>query len=639
MLNKTIADKISAQSLSEIEEARIYKNGKVRNWRLNESLYYGQKEVDETTRANVSLGQMQEFVHTLLSKIDNPLIFKYTKRKNSQLKRVKYLNSLREVDSDAGFWDLKDIVGKKQGIIYGRSIYNYYADSDDGYQSHLEPVDVYDFLIDPSANGIDIESAMYMGHWGVVKTAKELKAGVKNKNYHADMVKELLDSGGNGDETNQEETNKQYRSYDVNTIGQKEKKKENKFKFWQWITTYEGVRYYILMDNNGRWIRCEKLSDMFTSDMFPYWTWACFPDLTEFWTPSYCDYIREILMAQEVSINQMLDNAEAVNKPQKVVNVNKIEDMSKLLKYKKDGIIPVKDGVNLDQAIQFVKVPSINTPLTVFDKLQYIKDRASGVGDNEAGMADEGGKVGIYEGNQVAAADRFGLLNKSYAFGYKRFAKLYEWGIKDHLTKKVAVDIIGPNGVEIKQVSKRDIYRKGDEFGCIVEASNAEMTNSLQNQGFKLKFLAGQVQNQLVNPSKVFEMSAKISGFSEDEVRELLDVQNYGNEELMSEADRDIESLINGDNIEPNEMANNAYKQKFVSYLRDHKEDINFTRFQEISAYIESLEPIIMRNEARALNNEMVEQMNKQTDLLNQPLEANGMPVEQPAEATPQYEV
>jgi hypothetical protein len=39
---------------------------------------------------------MQEFVHTWLSKIDNPLTFKFTKRKESQLKRVERLNALRK---------------------------------------------------------------------------------------------------------------------------------------------------------------------------------------------------------------------------------------------------------------------------------------------------------------------------------------------------------------------------------------------------------------------------------------------------------------------------------------------------------------------------------------------------------------
>lgn len=622
MIRKETADLIAAQALNEISEDRIYKNGKISSWQKNEAMYYGIKLTSNEARANVSLGQMQEFVHTLLSKIDNPLVFKYTKRKPSQLKRVSLLNSLKNTDSDNGFWDLKDIVGKKQCIIYGRAIYAYYASSFGGYQSNLEPLDVYDFLIDPAANGIDLESAMNMGRWGIVKTKAQLKQGIKNKIYNRDAVNALFQGNSNNSILTQEETNKRSRSYSVKTIGNKEKENSNKFKFWEWCTTYDGERYYILMDNSGNWIRCELLSDMFTSNLWPFWTYAAFPDLTEFWTPSYCDYAREIFMAQEISIDQMLDNGEAINKPQKLVQVDAIPDMSKIIKYRKDGIIPVKAGIDINKAVQFVITPSINTPILVYDKLQAIQDRASGVTSGSSGVADETGKVGIYEGNQMAAADRFGLFNKSYSFGYKRFAKLYEWGVKDHLTEKVAVDILGPNGVEVKQINKRDIYKKGDEFGCIVESSDAELSNSLKNQATKIAFLNGEIQNQNINQEKAFEMKAKISGFNEDEIRELLDVQNFGNEELMSEADRDIEALLNGDTIEPNELANNAYKQKLVNYLRDHKEDINFKKFQEITVYIDSLEPIIMRNEARAVNNEITDQMNAQTDLLNNvPLE------------------
>lgn len=623
-MNKITADKISSQAIAEIEEARIYKQDKVGNWTLNEAMYYGKKLATTESRASVSLGQMQEFVHTLLSKIDNPLIFKFTKRKPSQLKRVELINSLRNFDSNRGFWDLKDIVGKKQAIIYGRAIYAYYASSNNGYESNLEPIDVYDFLIDPSASGIDLETAMYMGNWGVVKTVKELKQGIKDGIYSKQAVYDLIESGGNSDDTNQEETNKRQRSYDVKTLGEKEVKNANKFKFWQWFTTYEGTRYYVLMDNSGRWIRCEKLEKMFATDIFPYWSWACFPDMTEFWTPSYCDYARELFMAQEVSINQMLDNAEAINKPQKIVRVDDIEDMSKVTKYRKDGVIPVKKNADIDKAIQFVKVPSINTPIEVYNILGGIQDRASGVTAGSAGVADEQGKVGIYEGNQVASADRFGLLNKSYSFGYKRFAKLYEAGVKEHLIKKVAIDVLGPNGVEIKSVSKRDIYKKGDEFGLVVEASDAEMTNSIRNQSTKLNFLNAQVNNPMVNKKKAFEMGAKISGLNEDEVRELLDTNYYGDEELMSEADRDVEALLNGDIIEPNEMANNAYKQKIVDYMRDHKEDISDKQYFSIAAYIDSLSEIIMRNEARNFQNEQIEAM-------NQPLtNPDGTPIENP---------
>ena len=627
MINKQTIDKIAAQSINEIDIARTYKNGKVKSWQSNESMYYGVKETSEDSRANISLGRMQEFVHTLLSKIDNPLVFKFTKRKPSQLSRVELLNSLRRFDADRNFWDLKDIVGKKQGIIYGRAIYAYYASSDEGYQSHLENVDVYDFLIDPACGGIDIENAFFMGRWGVVKTIKQLKDGVKNKIYNKEAVSRLIESGGNSTEENQEETNKRSRSYDQETIGDKENNNHNKFKLWEWFTTFEGERYYILMDNSGQWIRCEKLSDMFSCNTWPFWTWAAFPDLTEFWTPSYCDYARDLFLAQDASIGQMLDNADAINKPMRAVDVSAIDDVTKL-KYRKDGIIPVKKGVDINRAYQTVITPSINTPIQVFEILEGIQEKASGVTAQAKGTSDEKGKVGIYQGNEAAMADRFGLLNKSYSFGYKRFAKLYENGVKDHLIKKIAIEILGPNGVEVKQISKRDLYKKGDEYGITVEASDAEVMASKQDRNEKLAFLASEVNNPMINKKKSFEMRALISGLSEEDVRQLLDTNSYGNEKLMSEADRDLESLLMGEVIEINDAANNQYKQRMVDYLRDHKEDINDRQFFAISAYIDSLEDVIFRNEARKLVNEQSQEM------LNP--ELNPLNINQPQPEMPQ---
>ena len=195
--NKITMDKIAAQALNEIEFARRHKQGKIGNWQLNEQLYYSKKNKTTDSRANIQLSRMQEFVHNLLSKIDNPLIFKYVKRKNSQLKRVERLNALVTRDRDIDDWDIKDIAGKKQGIIYGRAIYSYYADSIDGYyQPHLENIDVYDFLIDPEAGGLDIEKANYLGNWGVVFTRKGLERGARKGDFIKDNVKVLLDGAG-----------------------------------------------------------------------------------------------------------------------------------------------------------------------------------------------------------------------------------------------------------------------------------------------------------------------------------------------------------------------------------------------------------------------------------------------------------
>jgi len=222
MMDKRKVDKIAAQALNEIQHARTFKQGKVPGWQKTEDMYYSKKIRSGESRANVALGRMQEFVHTLLSKIDNPLEFKYRKRKNAQLQRVELLNALRVADKDKDNWDIKDIVGKKQAIIYGRAIYEYFATSEGGYMAHLIPVDVYDFLIDPNCGGLDIEEARYMGSWNVQLDKRSLKEGKKNKIFIGSAVDQLINDGtGDEGESSVENTNKKNSMYDQRTIGKK----------------------------------------------------------------------------------------------------------------------------------------------------------------------------------------------------------------------------------------------------------------------------------------------------------------------------------------------------------------------------------------------------------------------------------
>jgi hypothetical protein len=600
-INKQTRDKIVAQALTEIQFARTYKQGKIQNWQKNEQMLYGRKQKSDESRANIELGRMHEFVHSLLSKVDNPLTFKFIKRKPSQKKRVERLNSLRAYDAQRDNWDIKDIVGKKQAIVYGRAIYCYYAESPDGvYRPHLENVDVYDFLVDPAVGGIELDKAMFMGRYGVVKTREQLKRGIKYGYYLKYETQNLIDGASNATESTTEETNKQPRQTDQNvwTVN-REITGSDKFKFWEWYTTYEGTRYYLCMTNDGNVIRVEELSNIFDSDEFPFWSYAAFPDLTEFWTPSYCDYVREVFMAQSVSINQMFDNAEQINKPQKVVNVNAIESLAEL-KFRRDGIIRTKGNVDADKAIQMLRVPAIETPIKVYQLLDVIQEKASGVTAGSKGLSDED-KVGIYEGNEANAADRFGLFNKSYSFGYQRFAQLYEHGVREHLKKKVAVDILGADGVEIEEIGYSDIFRKQDKFSVMVEASNSEAALSTVAQRTRITFLQSQAANPIQNQKKAYEVQAQIAGFEDDQIKQLMDTSEFGDADIMSEAERDIEMLLDGKTVKPNRAANAAYLQRFVDYSTDNQEDISESQFMRLIAYMEEVKPIVMRNMARAV--------------------------------------
>jgi hypothetical protein len=608
-IRKETRDKIVEQSISELEFARKHKEEIIRTrWNKNENMYYGRKDQSERSRSNVMLPKAQGFVETLLSKVDDAPNIRYVKGEQADLNKERLMNALIEQDSSPmhGNWAMKDLLGKKQGIIYGRAIYEYHASSAGEYKSHLTLVDVYDFFIDPSAGGLDIEQADYLGRKGIYKSAEDLEAGVEKGKYIKKEVKALIADGGKIDDSENKEKDNRY--YALRTDKQRihahgEKKM---FNLVEWYTTYKGVRYYVLFDiQTGVAIRVEEMINMFNSELYPFMTWATNPDLVEFWSPSPLDAVREIFMAQTVSINQMLDNAEQINKPMKAYNVNSIQNPS-LLNYRRDGKIPFKGNVNLQNDLKIIETPSIDTPIKVYNILEGIAAVESGITPDAKGVSQEE-RVGILESNIAQVADRLGLLNKSYSDGYHRLGKLYYEGVKEHMTTNVAVRMTGIEGIEFEEISKSKIVPENHDFDISIVSSSADEQVDIRKKRQVIEYLNGLTNNPIINAKARVVLGAEIAGLSQDQIKALLSPEDLDTE-LMAEAARDIQNILKGDILEPNEKADTAYMQKLVDYLRDQGENMSEKSEALLIDYIERIRPIVMRNMATKASKQIAEQ-------------------------------
>ena len=158
------------------------------------------------------------------------------------------------------------------------------------------------------------------------------------------------------------------------------------------------------------------------------------------------------------------------------------------------------------------------------------------------------------------------------------------------------------------EVSRRDLIKKGDDFGVMVEASDAETAMSELAKRNKLQFLQTQGVNPIQNPQKAYEIQANIAGFDEETIRQLMDKSEFGDAGLMSEAERDIEEILDGKNIPVNQAATTAYKQRFVDYMNDNQESITETQFVNLTTYIDQLQPVIQRNMMRQANDMLLKQ-------------------------------
>lgn len=618
-------DELAKQALKEIDYAYRYKKARMSSWNKNEDMMNPDKAHSVTspyggstyqaqqgdTRASVPLYKMHNFVQTILSKIDSPLTFKYVKGETADHKKAKLMNAIKEKDSKTGRWNFKDLMGKRDAAIYGRTIYLYMTRNLKGvYKSALSLVDPKDFLIDPDVGGLcteeeedygaGIERAQYLGWWNTKLSRAQLTAGIKDGLYYKKVVDDMLDGGTTTTKT-QQDIDKDNRK---NTGAPRESfKNENQFVFYTWFTTDENdERYYLVLNPSGDCIRCEKWSEIRKSGKYPIWTWACFPDPREFWTPSYCDFARGIFQAQEKSINQSLDNSEQINRPQTAVNVDYVRNLAQV-RYRKDGYIEIEGNVDVNRVLQTRQTPPIEGPFKVYDKLESIVESESGVTAAVKGNSEEE-TLGIYEGNLMQAGDRFGLLNKSYAEGYYRFAVLHKEGVMQDLKKKMAVQILGPMGLEIEQVSARELKPYKEDYDILVESSLAEAQSNLADSKNKLTFLGAYKGDQTINQKVLFETQATIAGLDDDTIKRLLDTSDYNAIEIVAQADEAFQMIIGGQKPPLYKDANTAFLQRLNDLANKFSHELTTEQHSAVMDYAQEISAIVEQNAARTIMEE-----------------------------------
>ena len=617
-LSKTKREKLMTQVLAELEHSRTYKQRRTANWLRNDRILSGEKSKTDVTRSNINIlgAKTQGFVNTLLSKVDTAPNIKFSPGEEADLKKARRANALLEKDSAPanGNWSFKDLMGKKAGMKYGRVIFEYHASSIGGYKSHLTLVDSKDFFIDPEAGGIDIERANYLGRVGIRKSEKQLKDGKKSKLYIGAAVDKLLRfSTEKRSEEDVADGNRYYKMQGRT----KRLQRQDEWDLVEWGTTFEGEKYYVLFHEASKEvIRALPYKEVFASGQWSYSTYATDPDQDEFWTAAPLDQVIEIFMGQHILVNQQLDNNEQINQPMRGFDTDAIKDI-KTMTWRRNGNIPFKKGTDMSRAIKIFAPQPLTTNVETYNLLDVISQTETGVTSDTKGLSDQE-TLGIYEGNLQASADRLGLLNKSYTDCYNRLAIHYYNGLKEHLNEKIAIKMIGSNGVEYEDITKESILPGGKEFDVEVSASEIELANESSESKNKLALLANYKGDATKNQNAIFEIEANIAGFSPDDIRRIMDVDVFGNAEIISEAAGDLQKMLQGTVLtEPNSSANTAYKQYLVNKLEELGDSIKPEIQMVVITYIDSLEDVIIKNTARRAKQVIAEQNKKQVATLD----------------------
>ena len=604
-LEKSLADKLVGIAIQQFKVGYNFKKSRLNDIRKNEEFYYGRKINVPKGRFGVPLPVMAGFVDTLMSKVDDPPTINFGYKDLADLKISQKVSSAWNIESSSTRenWPMKDRWAKKLACFSGRAISKIYAESDPKYRNHLEVVDYEDFVSEPMGGG-DLERHLFCGQDGIFRSRAELLTGIENGLYEPKQARMLVTALKDKNFKKNEDI---YRGkaermrklgLDLNAnlyVGQPI------LKFVEWAMDYDGERYYLLFDyQTGIWIRAHKLKEVFTSNLYPWESWATHEDAFNFWSKAPCDDVRPIADAMDTLWNQALDNRQKKNYGQRGYDPDMFPDPSEL-EWRPDGLVRIKGaakGKDIRTGIYEFQTPEVVGTIDLLAFMDNFLGRKTGITPEIQGQPEEQ-KVGIYFGNLQQVADRLGLYNKSYRECWSRMGLKYAWGAYDHLTEPMMVKIIGESGVEWDELTHGEA-KKAPDLDIEISGGTAEMmaneSKAKKRENALVMLNADPELRAMINPRWRIQEILKHGSFEEAEIRTALSKES-GNIELLSEATQSIQQILKGKVPKINRGANTAFIQKIVDFAVDS--DVAIDIYKKLMGYAQAHVKIAVENMTR----------------------------------------
>jgi hypothetical protein len=636
MIEQELKRKLSLIAQRQIKAGVDFKKPRIKQIQKFEDMYANKVTKALKNRFNIPLPILSGFVDTLKSKIDDAPIITFTRREEADTKIAKKVSALWEKDSgdDNGQWAFIDRLVKNLAIFSGRGIYKIFSESDPQYKSYLEPRDYYDFYCEPQG-GPDLEKHIFLGEQNIFKTKDELIQGSAKGYYDRRAVLNLITSNNasNGLKIQKDVEQKLNRSRSLNLdanannfVG------EDLYNLTEHYMVYEGVRYCLLLEEStGICIRAEKLADLFEVDpilgdaLWPYVSFATHEDNYNFWSKGPCDDIYPVAEATRIIFNQSLDNLQKRNWNQRAFDDKIFPDPSKL-EWRPDGLVnaDIPAGKSIRDGIyEFQTNDTTTITVNLMGFIDNFIGQKTGITPGAQGASDGDKKVGIFFGEMEQVADRLGLTNKIYKGAWAQLGKRWLRGVKAHLNEKTAVQILGSNGIEWDELDKNEIT---DLNIKVSGGSDDAKFNEMEKQR-KIAVLDKIIVNPTlvgkINADWIIEEQLKTGGYDPEDIKRAIDVNNFGDQDLMTEAAKAIQDILKGKKVKINRGATTGFIQKIIDFAWDT--ELNEKEFDSLIAYAESHIMIATDNMARKAQS-IVRERNIATA---QP-QAPGMPLNAP---------
>lgn len=451
------------------------------DWRETYQLYRDKVIINRLTqRQSVNVPLVKETVKTILASIDDNPDIRYNMVEDTT--GIDAENYYEEADSNRikelvlnEYWkdfyekvslSIKDIVDKKNVLLYGRSFKKIFIANG---RMKTEIVDPADIGLDRYCDTTDIDSANYLGHYHIYRTIGELKT---RKHYDKSMIEELekyyATSQGliQAEENVQNYAKKIQKNEDLGDytalhpqLGETYVEiNEHYIKIYdedlvkQYDCESDGYVLYYIVTCENKILFCDAFKEVMKVNFFPYETWADDIEGTSFWSDGIGDMVRTPNKVLNAWFSQLVENRTLRNFGMNYYNSTEAENWSP------QTFTPIPGGwyplpFNPNEQLKRIDIPDLSESLDEMNFIIEMVQRASAATATLKGeTAGSRTTLGEIELVTKQAMERITSLAKFYREGWKRYAK--KW-----------VDIVMANVDDLDDV----ILRKKGKSGKIYE--------------------------------------------------------------------------------------------------------------------------------------------------------------------------
>lgn len=621
MLESSLASQLVDKGKKMVDVCEKFKLPRVNKIQKAEKIYLQDRKPVIPGMLDIPMDKvfLSGFVDTLLAKTDDKPTLTYEHGDLADLKRAKKVTAAWQKESaeDKADWASHDRDAKKSAVFSGIGTFKIWAEKP--YQHYLDTIDYLDWIFEPMG-GKYIENHLFNGEDNIFKTKHDLVEGAKAGIYDKKQVAILINSYSNGEHKvlNDQYQQRMKRFQDLGLdVESNSYVGEKLYNLTELILNHNGKRYYLLFDRmSGVWVRASEWSVMNKSGLYPYVFFQTNEDKKNVLSKAPVDDVLPVAEMVRILWNETINNLRKRNWNMRAYDNSIFPDPSEL-EWRPNGLVAVNgkklsaSGRSVQSGVYEFQTPD-TTGITV-NLMEYVDrflGQKTGITAGIQGASDDDAKVGIYYGNLQQIADRLGLYNKSYSRAWTQLGKRYYHNLKENLTEKMLVRIIGEKGVDEEEITKDDLKPNQDFDVKVIGGSAQVQLDEVKKKQRKeaLDALLNSPFSQNLNPDMVIEYVLRSGNYEEDEIRAFMNVDSYANQELLSEASQAIQEILKGKVPDLNRGANIAFLQKITDYIADTN-SLTDRQIQALQAYAQAHidQGIVVENMQQQVNEQQIQ--------------------------------